>query len=35
MADNELIDIICKYREKEMEIERNYNIKKEALEKDD
>ena len=34
MADNELIDIICKYQEKEMEIERNYNIKKEALEKD-
>ena len=34
MADYELINILDKYLEKEMEIERNYNIKKEMLEKD-
>ena len=34
MADNELINILGKYQEKEMEIERIYNIKKEELEKD-
>ena len=34
MADYELINILDKYLEKEMEIEKNYNIKKEALEKD-
>jgi len=33
MADYELINIIDKYQEKELEIERNYNIKKEELEK--
>ena len=34
MVDYELINILNKYLEKEMEIEKNYNIKKEALEKD-
>ena len=34
MADYELINILGKYQEKEMEIERIYNIKKEELEKD-
>jgi hypothetical protein len=34
MTDNELINILGKYQEKEMEIERIYNIKKEELEKD-
>ena len=34
MADYELINILDNYLEKEMEIERNYNIKKETLEKD-
>ena len=34
MVDYELINILDKYQEKEMEIERVYNIKKEELEKD-
>jgi len=34
MADYELINILDKYQEKEVEIERKYNIKKEELEKD-
>ena len=34
MADYELINILDKYQENEVEIERKYNIKKEELEKD-
>ena len=34
MADYEIINILDKYQEKELEIERNYNIRKMELEKD-
>ena len=34
MAVHELIKILGKYKEKKMEIERNFNIKKKELEKD-